>query len=397
MLPFVPSHKTLVASIHAPLGLDPPFSCITSASRLKFKKYPFSMLFNRQSTEDRLRQMPRWHAQHPANILPVRSTEFARSLIYNVMLAAFVRVKEFMSKLWVSAWLEFQCEDLPAPYATEWPRSGRLDAVGTRAATPERTRVARRWREMAMDWGRVIARTRSAMSRRLPLTLQLRQAVGASPHFGPPGLGTGCRAAEGSMRRPALAPLSSCSTTAIARSPRTDSRVASQLVRARGAVGAVPGLQSPAPVALHAAAPPCPFAIVPPRRGRGHGNLDFLARAPATACARRMWATLYFHPLPPLVLLEAGPPRLPTTAAHHRAAAAGTHACGEPGLPCAHWRQRVRGRQEVLYSTSTHSLYRAGRRGGVDWSRNARRCVDGGRQGGRSGRAICAQWSVEGR
>jgi hypothetical protein len=93
------------------------------------------MLFNRQSTEDQLRQMPRWHAQYLANILPVRSTEFARSLIYNIMLAALVWVKEFMSKLWVSAWLKFQvrlfllvgecfvfshfastqCDDLPAP------------------------------------------------------------------------------------------------------------------------------------------------------------------------------------------------------------------------------------------------------------------------------------------
>ncbi|KAJ7356838.1 hypothetical protein DFH08DRAFT_802810 [Mycena albidolilacea] len=278
---------------------------------------------------------------------------------------SFVRVREFMSTLWVSAWLEFQCEDLPAPYATEWPRSGRLDPRYVPPPAPDVAAVP--------------------------------GCVGTSPHFDPPGLGTGCRAAEGSMRRPALALSSSCSTTAIAPSPRTDSRVASQLARAQGAVGAVPGLQSPTPVALHVAAPPCPLAIVPPRRGCGHGNLDFLARAPATTCVRRMWVALYFHPLPPLVLLEAGPPRPPTTAAHHRAAVAGTHACGEPGLPCAHWRQHVRRRQEVLYSTFTHSLYRAGRHGGVDWSRNARRCVDGGRQGGRSGRAICAQWSVEGR
>ncbi|KAJ7724686.1 hypothetical protein B0H14DRAFT_3621245, partial [Mycena olivaceomarginata] len=374
--------NTLVASIHAPLGLDPPFPRITSASRLQFKKFSFSMLFNRQSTADRLRQMPRWHAQHLANILP-----------------AFVWVKEFMSKLWVSAWLEFQCDDLPAhtppnglaqedwmreirglPHRRgrvscagggKWPWTGDASLHARAAACPGRCSHARRW----------------------------RSCVGASPHFGPPGLGTGVPPlhprrpyntmatvamatrmlrSEGSLRRPALAPSLSCSTMAIVLSQHTDSR-------------------SPAPVALHAAAPPCPLAIVPLWRGRGHGNLDFLARTPATACARPMWAALHFHPVPPLVLHEEGPPRPPTIAAHHRTAAAGTHACREPGFPHARWKQRVRGRQEVLYSTSTHSLYRAGRRGGRGLSRNARRCADGRRQGGRSGRAICAQWSVEGR
>jgi hypothetical protein len=117
------------------------------------------------------------------------------------------------------------------------------------------------------------------------------------------------------MRRPALAPSSSCSTTAIVPSRRTDSWVASQLPRARGAVGAVLGLQYPAPIALHAASPPCPLAIVPPQRGCGHGNLDFLTCAPATACTRRMWAALHFHPVPPVVLHEAGRAASP---AHHR-------------------------------------------------------------------------------
>jgi hypothetical protein len=119
------------------------------------------------------------------------------------------------------------------------------------------------------------------------------------------------------MRRPALAPSSSCSTTAIVPSRRTNSWVASQLARARGAVGAVLGLQSPAPIALHAASPPCPLAIVPPQWGRGHGNLDFLTCAPATACTRCMWVALHFHPVPPLVLHEAGLPHLPTIAAYH--------------------------------------------------------------------------------
>ncbi|KAJ7849708.1 hypothetical protein B0H14DRAFT_2765333, partial [Mycena olivaceomarginata] len=63
------------------------------------------------------------------------------------MLAAFVWVKEFMSKL--------------------------LDAGDTRAVTPERTRVVCRRREMAMDRGCVIARTRG----RLPRTLQPRPTV----------------------------------------------------------------------------------------------------------------------------------------------------------------------------------------------------------------------------